>query len=200
MQPKNTNSILIESNGLAAIFDPWGNANDWLELLQRRNLKLYAVYITHGHFDHIMAVPGLTCARAGWFLHSYDLPVVENHNQILAQLNMPQIDLEKNPPHTITIGTMEILPGINADVLHLPGHSAGGVGFYFSNEKTLIVGDTLFQDGYGRTDLITADDNAMRQSLTVLRARNFPDDTIVIHGHGMETTVGWLKENNPFFK
>ncbi|MCL2749197.1 MAG: MBL fold metallo-hydrolase [Alphaproteobacteria bacterium] len=201
MPPENTNSVLIESDGLAAIFDPWGRAQDWLNLLRERDLKLYAVYCTHGHFDHITGIPGLIeTTGAPWFLHPLDSPVVEWSNQILQKLGTPPINLEKIPPCPVAPGNMEILPGITAEVLHLPGHSAGGLAFYFPAQKTLIVGDTLFQEDYGRTDLISANDNAMKKSLAVLYARNFPDDTAVIHGHGMETNIKWLYENNPFFK
>jgi len=233
MQPKNTNSVLLESGGLAVIFDPWGRAEDWQRLLKERGLELHAIYCTHGHFDHITGIPGLvdemrrgyneggpvprSLGEGGWFLHPADSPVVEWSNQILQQLGTPPVDMEKMPPRPIQPGNMEILPGVVAEVLHLPGHSAGGVAFYFSDIKfpfagegvdgearrgsgVLIVGDTLFQDCYGRTDIISASESAMRESLTALRARNFPDDTVVIHGHGPDTTIKWLKENNPFFK
>ena len=201
MPPENTNSVLVESNGLAAVFDPWGRAEDWIRLLRQRDLKLHAIYCTHGHFDHITAIPGLVAAmRTTWFLHPLDRPVVEWSNQILQQLGAPPVNLEQMPPRPIEPGEMGILPGVFAEVIHLPGHSAGGVGFYFHESKTLIVGDTLFQDCFGRTDIVSASEKAMFESLAALRARNFPDDTTVIHGHGMETNIKWLKENNPFFK
>ena len=202
MQPEFTNSVLIESNGLAAIFDPWGQTDDWIKLLGERGLTLSAIYCTHGHFDHIMTVPGLVAATgAPWYMHHADLPVVKDwSNQILTQMGSAPVNIEKMPPHPLAHGTINILPDVMAEVIHLPGHSAGGVGFYFNEMSLLIVGDTLFQDSYGRTDLITASESQIIESLSAIAARNFPDDTIVIHGHGPNTTIKYLRENNPYFK
>ncbi|MCL1902217.1 MAG: MBL fold metallo-hydrolase [Alphaproteobacteria bacterium] len=196
MAPKNTNSVLIESDGLAAIFDPWGAPKKWRELLAERELKLHAIYCTHGHFDHIMGIPDLD---APWYMHHGDLPVIDWSNKVLRTMFSKTIDLNKMPPRPISTGIMEILPGVTVEVLHLPGHSAGGVAFYFDSEKTLIIGDTLFQDCYGRTDIVTGSESQMRESLKQIAAHGFPDDTLVIHGHGPNTTIKYLRENNPYF-
>ncbi|MDR1360849.1 MAG: MBL fold metallo-hydrolase [Rickettsiales bacterium] len=201
MPPENTNSVLITNGADAVIFDPWGAADNWLKLLREKNLTLKNIFCTHGHFDHIMGIPDLIRETgANWFMHPADLPVIDWSNKILPRIDAPTIDLEKIPPRPVAPGAMEILPGLFAEVIHTPGHSAGSVGFYFDTLSTLVIGDTLFQDCYGRTDVVTGSDKQMRESLKALRARDFPTDTFVIHGHGPETTIGWLCENNPFFR
>ncbi|MCL2338855.1 MAG: MBL fold metallo-hydrolase [Proteobacteria bacterium] len=223
----DTNSVLIDNGMDAVVFDPWGRGGSrrsdskggWTALLNDRKLKLNAIYITHGHFDHIMAVPELVAETdTPWYIHPADLPVVEWSNKILASENLPLIDLEKIPPRPLSPGTIEILPSLSATVIHLPGHSAGGVAFYFSGSQLnpwgpgfaanaaprddtplLIVGDTLFQNCYGRTDYPTGDKASMNESLATLYNLDFPDKTRVIHGHGPDTTIGWLRENNSFF-
>ncbi|MCL2537870.1 MAG: MBL fold metallo-hydrolase [Alphaproteobacteria bacterium] len=206
MKPSNTNSVLIELDGRAVIIDPWGSAHDWLKLLDEYNLALHGVYCTHGHYDHISAIPKLfggqgravASGEGGWHLHPDDLPIIKWSNPILFMQGYGQINLDKNPPKPIVAGMHEIFPGVNCEIIHAPGHSAGSVVFNFGTH--LIVGDTVFQESYGRTDLPTGCDATMRKTLADLAARNFPDDTVVIHGHGPDTTIKYLRENNPFFK
>jgi len=214
MPPKNTNSVLVDDGCDAVIFDPWGAAADWLNLLRERNLNLKAIFCTHGHFDHISAISGLmdamnatesrrSASEGGWFIHPADIPVVEWSNPILKEMGMMPIDLKKIPPRPIAAGNVEILPGLTARVIHTPGHSAGGICFYFNagfKTPVLIAGDTLFQKEYGRTDLPTGDARTIRESLALLYRMNFPDNTMVIHGHGGRTTIGWLKQNNAYFR
>jgi glyoxylase-like metal-dependent hydrolase (beta-lactamase superfamily II) len=85
-------------------------------------------------------------------------------------------------------------------VFSLPGHTRGGMGFYFPDDDVLIIGDTLFQNSYGRTDLPGGDEQLLFESIAKIYDMCLPDTTVVIHGHGMHTTIGWLKQNNPFFK
>lgn len=197
MMPEFTNSVLMTKDDLAVIFDPWGRGEDWLNLLHQRGLKLHSIYCTHGHFDHISAVAGLP--NVSWYLHPDDFDLLKWSNQMLQEYDAPPLDLEKNPPLPIKPGKLEILPNTFAIAIHCPGHSAGGMAFYFSDEKTLLVGDTLFQESVGRYDLPGASEKQLNESVAKIYNMNLPDDTIVIHGHGPETTIGWLKENNRFF-
>ncbi|MDR1207397.1 MAG: MBL fold metallo-hydrolase [Rickettsiales bacterium] len=200
MPPENTNSVLVTNGALAAVFDPWGTTENWLKLLRDENLTLKNIFCTHGHYDHVSAIPGLIAdTGAKWFMHPDDIPVIEWSNEILPRIGAKKIDLKKIPPCPIAPGAMEILPGLSAEAIHTPGHSAGSIAFYFPNEKLLIAGDTIFQDGYGRTDLPTGSESHMRESLKKIRNMNLADDTTVIHGHGPDTTIGYLKEKNPFF-
>jgi glyoxylase-like metal-dependent hydrolase (beta-lactamase superfamily II) len=210
MPPKNTNSVLIAESGRlppdaarqrkAVIFDPWGRAQDWLHLLNDRKLQLSAIYCTHGHFDHVSAVSELVSVTgAPWFLHPADIGIVEWSNQILFEIGATPINLEKMPPEVLAAGEIEILPGLFATAIGCPGHSAGGMAFHIPDKKTLIIGDTLFQDGIGRHDLPSANLEQLKKSVAKIRGIDLPDKTRVIHGHGPETTIRWLKKNNCFF-
>ena len=85
------------------------------------------------------------------------------------------------------------------EILFLPGHSPGSVGFYCAEQGFLIAGDTLFRDSIGRTDLPGGDHMTLLKSIReVLWA--LPDETVVYPGHGEETTIGWEKRHNPFIR
>jgi glyoxylase-like metal-dependent hydrolase (beta-lactamase superfamily II) len=199
MPPENTNSVLVSANGAAVIFDPWGRAQDWENLLGARGLDLKSIYATHGHYDHISAVAGLVRKiGADWFMHPADLPLIEWSNQIFTANGMTEsvIDIARTPPLDLRGGEIEILPGIRANVIETPGHSAGGVAFVFREQGVLIIGDTLFQDGIGRYDLPGGSLRDLRESIAKIHNMNLPDDTLVVHGHGDNTTIGWLRRGN----
>ena len=93
----------------------------------------------------------------------------------------------------------EILPNLNMCVIETPGHTPGGVAYYFPAEKVIIIGDTIFQESIGRYDLPGGDQNMLFKSINNLYNLNLSDDTEVVHGHGMATTIDWLHKNNPYF-
>ena len=80
-----------------------------------------------------------------------------------------------------------------------PGHTPGGLMFYFPKYNILMVGDTLFQESYGNTAFPGGDEKQLFESIGKLYKKDLPDGTWVIHGHGMETSIGWLKKHNKFF-
>src|SRR5208282_5256844 len=86
---------------------------------------------------------------------------------------------------------------LTASVLHTPGHTEGSICLYFSAEKLLIAGDTLFARSIGRTDLPGGSFEKIMRSLHG-RVLTLPDDTVVIAGHGPRTTIGEEREDNPF--
>ena len=86
------------------------------------------------------------------------------------------------------------LPGVQ--VLHTPGHTPGGVCYFFPADKLLLSGDTLFAGSVGRTDFPGGSMARMMDSLQALM--KLPDDTLVIPGHGGHTTIGDEKRTNPY--
>ena len=201
MSPANTQSVLATVGDECVIFDPWGRPSDWERVLSERGLKLRAIYATHGHPDHIAAAPALA-AKYGvpWYLHSGDFRLVGWGNGLLEYFNLSPITLDDVRPTPLEITRTEILPDLQMDIYETPGHSAGGVAYHFPDEHVLLIGDTLFQDSIGRYDLPSGDKALLFQSISKIYNLQLPDDTAVVHGHGMDTTIGWLRQNNPYFQ
>lgn len=201
MPPENTNSLLVTSSGDAVIFDAWGRADAWEKLLESRGLRLRAIYSTHGHGDHISAAPELAEKyNVPWYLNSEDNVLISWSDGLLEYFGLPKLDGNYRAPTDIDSGNIEILPNIYMDVIETPGHSAGGVSYYFPDFGVLVTGDTLFRDSCGRYDLPGGDMNALMQSISKIYQMNLPDETYVVHGHGVDSTIGLLKKENPYFK
>lgn len=201
MPPENTNSVLVTRGNDAVIFDAWGQVADWEKLLAARGLRLRAIYSTHGHGDHIAAAPMLAEKyNIPWFLNSEDDVLISWSNNLLKYFGLPEIENDYRRPTDLESGTIEILPGAFADVIESPGHTPGGVMYYFPEFGILLTGDTLFRDSCGRYDLPGGDANALMQSISKLYEMNLPDETYVVHGHGVDSTIGMMKTENPYFK
>jgi glyoxylase-like metal-dependent hydrolase (beta-lactamase superfamily II) len=200
MPPKNTQSVIVKSGGDCVVFDPWGLADDWEQVLMERGLTLRAIYVTHGHPDHISAAPKLAEKyNVPWYLHNADFRLVGWGNDLLAYFGLPQITINDIRPTILELSDSEVLPNLNMQIIETPGHTPGGVAYYFPDEKVIIIGDTLFQESIGRYDLPGGDQNMLFKSINTLYSLNLSDDTEVVHGHGMATTIDWLHKNNPYF-
>jgi glyoxylase-like metal-dependent hydrolase (beta-lactamase superfamily II) len=200
LPPDNTNSVLVSVGDDAVIFDAWGKADDWTKVLSERGLNLRAIYATHGHPDHISAAPELAKKfDVDWFLNEKDNFLIGWGNGLLDMFNIPHIDNDYKKPKNIPLGIIEILPDIDMDIMESPGHTPGGLMFYFPKYKILLVGDTLFQESYGNTAFPGGDEKQLFESIGNLYKKDLPNGTWVIHGHGMETSIGWLKKHNKFF-
>ncbi len=200
MPPQNTQSVVVSDAGKCVIFDPWGRAQDWESFLDARGLDLCAIYLTHGHPDHIAAAPALAAKfNVPWFLHSGDFRLVGWGNDLLEYFGLSPITINDVRPTALELTRTEILPNIYMDIIETPGHTPGGVAYHFPDEKIMIIGDTLFQESVGRYDLPGGDKDMLLKSIANIYSMNLPNDTEIIHGHGMATTVDWLKKNNNFF-
>ena len=86
-----------------------------------------------------------------------------------------------------------------AEVLHTPGHTQGSVCLYFAPLKMVIAGDTLFAGSIGRTDLPGGNYGQIIDSIES-RLLALPDETKVLTGHGLATTIGAERKSNPFLR
>lgn len=201
MEPQNTNSVLVCHGKDCVIFDAWGCAADWMRLLDSRGLNLRAIYSTHGHPDHISAAPDLAKQYdAIWYLHPADRNLIGWGNEILDMFGLKHLCAHHDVPSDLVAGKVRILPDINMEIIETPGHSAGSVSYWFPEYKVLLSGDTIFRDGFGRYDLPGGDKGALEQSISKIHDMNLPEDTYIVHGHGLDSTVKILKETNKFFK
>ncbi|MDR0319457.1 MAG: MBL fold metallo-hydrolase [Rickettsiales bacterium] len=172
----DTNTIIISNGADAALIDPNGEPSKIQAALAGK--KLRAVYLTHGHFDHISAANdwGVPVYMSG-----ADKPTVQNFsNMVLAQAGYPAL----LPTLDLASGDLGILPGVQCQVMNFPGHSPGQMCFLFQKEKVFLSADFIFKGGaIGRTDLPGGDPAAMNKSLERFRATDMRGFNI-IPGHG----------------
>ena len=186
------NCSILAWGDRAWIVDPGQEADRITSTLEGAGLVPEAVLLTHAHFDHIGAVPGLQAKWPG--LPVYLRP--DDEEVLTHRLNSFPPDY---PPvsRPANIRDVHELSGSNGlEVLPTPGHTPGGACYYFPAEKLLLSGDTLFAGSIGRTDLPGGDMATLMASVRALAT--LPDDTVVVPGHGPETTIGREKAGNPF--
>lgn len=196
--PIQTNIYLVgcAETGQGAVIDGGGAPEELLERAEDRGLTIEKILQTHAHVDHVGGLNALKEATdAPIYLHRDDLEMYRAAPQQgrmfgIAIDPLPDVDEFLEDGDTVEVGNFE------AQVLHLPGHSPGGIGFYFEDQGVVFGGDVLFAGSIGRVDLPGSDRDAMGKSLE--RLKKLPDDTRVLSGHGPETTIGQEKKRNPF--
>ena len=199
--PFQTNVYVIgcARTGAGAIVDAGGDSPGLLALLKRHELRLERILQTHAHIDHVGALTQVKRAhpQVPIALHPLERGLYESAVQQGMFFGIP-IDPLPAVQEWLEAGQRVRVGELEAQVLHMPGHSPGSVIFYFEQQQTMLSGDVLFQGSIGRTDLPGADPQAMTRSLRALR--QYPDQVRVLSGHGPETTLGQEKRANPFLR
>jgi glyoxylase-like metal-dependent hydrolase (beta-lactamase superfamily II) len=134
-----------------------------------------------------------------WYLHSGDFRIVGWGNDLLTYFGLPQITVDDVRPTLLDVQDTTVLPGVTMKIIETPGHTPGGVAYYFPDEHVMIIGDTLFQESIGRYDLPGGDKDMLFKSISNIYNMNLPNDVEIIHGHGMATDIEYLHKNNPYF-
>lgn len=195
----NCSIIGDETTHEAMVIDPGDEIEDIVAILNKQNLQVKQIVITHAHIDHVggaMKLRALTGAPI--LLNQNDLSLLKMLDEQAGWIGVPppgKVEIESDIQHdqTLTAGNLV------ANVLHTPGHTEGSVCLYFPANKLLIAGDTLFAGSIGRTDLPGGSFEKIMRSLHE-QVMKLPDETIVIPGHGPNTTIGREKEENPFLQ
>lgn len=178
------------------IIDPGDNADMLAEKIRQGGYTPVAILLTHGHFDHIMGVEGLReTFHIPVYVHEDDEQMLKRPDLNAGAMIGARVSLMAD--ELLHDGDELMLAGMKIRVLHTPGHTPGGVCFYFPEEEVLFSGDTLFCESVGRTDLPGGSMGALIRSLKE-RVMKLPDLTVVYTGHGEPTKIGYEKQNNPF--
>lgn len=194
-----TNCYIVysEETKKAVIIDPAADSRRIMEEISGLGVVPEAVLLTHGHFDHMLAAESLK--------NGYQIPIC---------VHKADAELVKHPDLNCSQQFLHMAYAISADeeledgqnlrfldgafiVISTPGHTEGSCCYYAKEDNILFSGDTLFQESVGRTDLPTGSAaklvNSIREKLFVL-----PEDTLVLSGHGDQTTIGEEKQYNPY--
>lgn len=194
-----TNCYIVysEETKKAVVIDPAAEPKRITEALSELSLTPEAVLLTHGHFDHMLAADALR--------KEYHIPVglLSEEAELLSDpLKNCSATFFSAPYGTVAdeyfVDGQELTYlGGELKVLATPGHTAGCCCYYMAAENVLFSGDTLFCGSVGRTDLPTSSPamigSSIKEKLFVL-----PEDTLVLPGHGEETTIGEEQRHNPY--
>jgi len=196
--PLSTNCWIYPINETeAAVIDPGDEADMIITALKKANLSLKYILLTHGHFDHIAAVPQLKAAFSDKLqiaIHQLDSDYLGKDsykmhaNSIKSAMGSTAfIDSfwHDMPEPDIIIEDSDIIGSLN--VLHVPGHTQGSVAYLDKENGIIFTGDTLFKRGYGRTDLPGGNEKQLFESLD--RLQTLDPNTKVCPGHGGTTTI-----------
>ena len=191
-----TNCYVVWAGGAAScvVVDPAAEPERILDFVHSKGLKIEAIFLTHGHFDHVGAVEALR-EKTGCALWMHPGDYHQRSHPTMDFL-YPLHDKDLGQVHSCEDGIEITAAGLTFTVLSTPGHSLGSV--CYRTEKVLLSGDTLFAGSCGRTDLPGSDSEMIFVSLADLS--ELEDDILVYPGHGSSTTLAREKHYNPYMR
>lgn len=183
----------------AIVIDPGDDIANITAVLDRHQLRVTAIIITHGHIDHIMGAAKLrSLTQAPVYMNQADHQQLDILPQQAAWLGIdvpdrPEIDSNAADGLTLSLGKSPLR------LIHTPGHTQGSSSVWLPEQAKVLAGDTLFRDSIGRTDFPGGN---TRQILASIKTSllSLPEETVVVPGHGPSTTIGREKQQNPFLQ
>jgi hydroxyacylglutathione hydrolase len=193
---ENCYLVVDRTTGEGVLVDPGDEADTILAVLNEKQARLTAIWLTHAHVDHVGAVAPIVAALpVPVYLHPADLPL---YTRAAATGRLYGMDFEQPEPPDRELAEGDVLHcgTVRFEVYHLPGHAPGHVAFV--GNGLCLSGDVLFAGSMGRTDLPLSDPTAMHQSLQRMAA--MPGELVVLPGHGETTTLEREQATNPFLR
>ena len=195
---QNCSLVWCDQTNDAVLIDPGGDIEKLQLAITANEVKLTAVWLTHGHLDHVGATAEI--------VKKFNIPVIGPHiedefliNALPKQCEMFGFSLVENftPDRWLVEGEKLVLGNEEFSVLYLPGHTPGHVVLKHEKQQLLWVGDVLFKHSIGRTDFPRGDH---QQLLTSIKTKllSLDDQFRFIPGHGPESTIGEERAHNPF--
>ena len=193
--------VLFDETNEAVVVDAgcYGRAEEkeLSDFIESRKLKVKALINTHSHIDHILG--------SYYVKDRYKVPVlIHRFDETTLRMGMMSAQMYGIQGYTDVTPDgflSEVEPfrfgNQSFEVLFIPGHAPGHVGFYHAKGKVLMAGDVLFNRSIGRSDLPGGDHNVLIESIHK-KIFTLPDDVVVYPGHGPSTTVGEEKVENPY--
>ena len=195
---QNCRIIACSQSKQAVVVDPGGDYNKVVAALKQHDLTLTAIWLTHGHLDHVGAADALR--------NTYSVKIIGPHKDehfwfenlpMQAQMFGFAAVTAFYPDEWLAHDDIIRVGELSFIVRHCPGHTPGHVVFYQPQQQCVIVGDVIFKGSVGRTDFPKGD---AQQLITSIKTQimTLPNNTRILAGHGSDTNVGYEKQNNPF--
>lgn len=185
----------------AVLIDPACNARFLNNILVNEQLNCVAILLTHGHYDHIGALPELmelVGHKVPIYASAEEEDVLNDPRKNLSTMLSGQMVTVK--PDILLQDDQEIeLLDTKLRCFLVPGHTKGGMCYYFAENGILFSGDTLFARSIGRSDFPTGDGIKLVKNIKE-KLMTLPDETIVYPGHNERTTIGKERNANPFIQ
>ncbi|ENN93892.1 MBL fold metallo-hydrolase [Bartonella bovis] len=197
---QNCTLLFDDESKKGVVVDPGG---DWPKIqaaIQEIGISVEAIWITHGHVDHVGAAmqarEELNVKIIG--SHCCDKPVMEDVVERAKVYRMPDVRICV-PDQWLEDGDSVNCAGHVYDVLHVPGHTPGHVIYFNKKERLALMGDVLFRGSIGRTDFPLSSHEELMRSI---KEKILPlgDDVSFISGHGPGSTIGYERRFNPFLQ
>ncbi|MFE7061032.1 MBL fold metallo-hydrolase [Sutcliffiella sp. NPDC057660] len=197
--PLQTNAyLLINSKKECLVIDPGSEGEALIQYIEEKGWKPIAILLTHAHFDHIGAVDAV---RDHWkvpvYLHKKEKNWLMDPSLNGSQFFQLGAITAQPADQLIGVEGKLVISDFTLDVLFTPGHSPGSVSFYHEASKVVFAGDALFAGSIGRTDLPGGDHSRLIKSIHD-KLLVLPEETTVLSGHGMTTTIEREMDSNPF--
>ncbi len=177
------------------IIDPGADAKDILQAVKKLGLDIKLIVLTHRHPDHVGAA-GQVKKATGAELAAH-AECARYLPQSPSYIYEPPYEGAPKPERILSEGDSIDIGDLHFTVLHTPGHTPCGISI--AGEGVVFTGDTLFNYGIGRYDLIDGDYHQLMDSIHT-KLLTLPDDTRVYPGHGPDSTISTEKRANPFLK
>lgn len=193
-----TNCYVVhkEDSDKCILVDPGAQADRILDFLSEKQLKPEAILLTHGHFDHILALSEVAATKR------CQVMIGEKEEALLSDANQNCSIWGTGSPVAGTAdrllkdGEVIEIADMKIKAIHTPGHTGGSCCYYFE-EGFALCGDTIFFESAGRTDFPTGNEYQLVHSIQE-KLFTLPEETVLFSGHGPQTSVGYEKKNNPY--
>jgi len=200
VMPFGTNCYLVASEQTrdGMVIDPAGDAPRILSNIRELGLKIGLIVATHTHPDHIGAIgPIIESTGASFAVHAAEAETLKSDDFSRFAAIDPNFKQPPPPDRLLKDGDFLVVGDLKFQVLHTPGHSAGGI--CLVGYGVVFSGDSLFNMGIGRTDGPGGDYNQLISSIRT-KLLVLPEQTVVLPGHGPRTTIGQELRSNPFLR
>lgn len=180
------------------VVDPSFSPEHYIKAISEKKIHLRSIFLTHGHVDHMAGMNELRKAfpAAKMYMDKRDQPFLRDPEKNLSYM-FPVPTLVDDADVWVKDGDEIKTCGYTFQVIDTAGHTPGGISFYMKKEGLVFTGDSLFQGSIGRTDF---PGGSLKELTGTIKKNLFslPDSTVVLSGHGEQTTIGQEKKSNPF--